>query len=494
MTEKEIYQRQDREFKNIVFNDYFSFLSSSQDKDVFNLYSKEYKIQRYFDGKIEEYIKEILLRDTISLLLINYKWKSININLYGETEKFRDFKVDYRLEKISANNSVATEVGAMKINDFFDKFLDVETYNNLCCFVENEINDYKECISVKSVPVLSNYSYGLFRFKLEDSLNSYLEELKNQNLAQEKIKSLDSEMIISYGYCVLNKNDKKYLGLENNSRKLLFVNNLYEKFINNNLIEVLLSRTDFSKCLLSSEFLYQQHFEDYNFDYTSIVSGYLKSIEQILYDLVMLNLDEKTKGDNFYKIKRIGSRNKVELTTENIEIFDTTLGSLIKFFIDYSHLINLEDEDKGIVLGCLGCYKDECRNGSFHKNIIDKKSKIEFIRNNTFYLYIIILTSFDLKRGKKSIYNKHDMRLEIFFSVLINNLNHIYEFTFNNNLIFKGKLLFKDSLLPVFDDYGFIISIKLVFVGENGEKCVINHLNIPKQIKANDGINEYTIF
>ena len=43
------------------------------------------------------------------------------------------------------------------------------------------------------------------------------------------------------------------------------------------------------------------------------------------------------------------------------------------------------------VTDCLNCYKDECRNDHFHKDVMTDWRRVQLVRDNTLFLYIILL-------------------------------------------------------------------------------------------------------
>ena len=52
---------------------------------------------------------------------------------------------------------------------------------------------------------------------------------------------------------------------------------------------------EFAESFRTSEWLYYSLKDLKHFDYTAVISGYLKSVEQLLYKIVMLNVDNNCK-------------------------------------------------------------------------------------------------------------------------------------------------------------------------------------------------------
>ena len=62
-------------------------------------------------------------------------------------------------------------------------------------------------------------------------------------------------------------------------------------FMGNELYKSLLGNEGFAKCFVTAEYQYNVFRSGNSFDYTSVVCGYLKSIEQLIYKLLKINLD-----------------------------------------------------------------------------------------------------------------------------------------------------------------------------------------------------------
>ena len=118
-------------------------------------------------------------------------------------------------------------------------------------------------------------------------------------------------------------------------------------------------------------------------DNTSIVSGYLKSMEQLLLNLI----DEDCKNNNYRAIYD----DKV-INVENSNKF--MLGDLIDYISESKRFITNKDF-RDEVLSLLYPWKNKSRNGYFHKDILTSKEKIESIRKNTLLITYILIVYFE---------------------------------------------------------------------------------------------------
>ena len=171
-----------------------------------------------------------------------------------------------------------------------------------------------------------------------------------------------------------------------------------------NLCAALVGWKEFARCFITSEYLYSvfKTGECHCFDYTSIVSGYFKSVELLLNTLVTATLDlpesenlwiktkrtTKIKEDekNNYKKRITNNGNVIKLVRfkrSNIEHFSTEMGPLIYFVRDNKEGWVISDNGVGEVFRNLNNYCFGCRNQHFHKDIIDTIEQVEIIRKNT---------------------------------------------------------------------------------------------------------------
>ena len=140
-------------------------------------------------------------------------------------------------------------------------------------------------------------------------------------------------------------------------------------------------------------------------DLTVIGMGFLKSVEQLIYAIIVLH---KNAG---LTIKAKNSKDYIEINTKNIEAesIDTTIGSMANFF-----KINLKNPEQPQVLRedlpysvrkyiieAMFTFKD-IRNGYFHKQNIHDWAVIDTIRSTTYNLIFLLLGSASLRETDKT--------------------------------------------------------------------------------------------
>lgn len=173
-------------------------------------------------------------------------------------------------------------------------------------------------------------------------------------------------------------------------------------------VQVLLGKTDFAKSYLTSEYLYKAIVDNSNFDYTSVVAGYLKTIEQFLYRLLEYHMDidgsEKwikvTKYMAKGKERRLNpkypnDRNKQQILVKrhNLKYMDTSLGPLINYIDENEDCCEISKDGKTILTDLLNDYRKSVRNGYFHKHNLEDIEEVRRIRNNTLYLLCFLIGS-----------------------------------------------------------------------------------------------------
>ena len=178
---------------------------------------------------------------------------------------------DYELSKIAVinflnqyQNSNNENVIVLSLKDFFDKyFLNSEKlYNVYFRIVTDAIEKAKKMIGYKTIFVLSMPHLNEFKSSLLSGINNL---------------DFSTKVYISKN---IVKNVVEYKEVRISYSKQEF-DEILIRFKNN--ISTLTSEENYAKCFITAEHLYQTIKEQNSFDYTSIVCGYLKAIEELLY-------------------------------------------------------------------------------------------------------------------------------------------------------------------------------------------------------------------
>ena len=115
---------------------------------------------------------------------------------------------------------------------------------------------------------------------------------------------------------------------------------IYRNFIERRLFRLVTSDSSFADSFISSEWYYGISTATGVIDQTGIVTGYLKSVEQMLFEIIKLYEGQgrriginHSKQDSFSGTT-YSNGNFINLDEENEEYIDSTLGSLIS--LNYS--------------------------------------------------------------------------------------------------------------------------------------------------------------
>ena len=184
-----------------------------------------------------------------------------------------------------------------------------------------------------------------------------------------------------------------------------------ERCFGDKLFHALLGNEKFARCFMTSEYLYQLFMvgNQHCFDYSTVVSGFFKSIEILLEKLMILRLSSadhdilwiKAKtGKRGYKgnVDGINCRlnpatreKQVAFIERNKRFFSNEMAPLIWFLHDDESNWYVSDNGKDIIHACLLNYSQGCRNEHLHKDIIDDLATMEAVRNNTILCLLYLL-------------------------------------------------------------------------------------------------------
>lgn len=276
---------------------------------------------------------------------------------------------------------------------FFEKFLSTEEYELFLSKVLPAIEAANAEIGFETIPRLSLRYLSNFKAEVDTFLaNTAFERMRFQVLPGSKErKPLASMTFSADDYEILNRN-----------------------FQQNRLYKALLGTEGFAKCFITAEYQFQVFKQGHSFDYTSVVCGYLKAVEQLLYKLLLINLEHpaqdklwiKKNGSNIPKAKYvqdvtvrqnpITKKPQVIFERDYKDYFDITLAPMTWFLHDNVNGWNISDAGRLTVHSFLLNFAADCRNDHFHKDNIDDFCVVSRIRNNALLIIYLLLGGYKL--------------------------------------------------------------------------------------------------
>lgn len=288
-----------------------------------------------------------------------------------------------RLEKINNYETITPDI-------FFSRYFSDEIYGFFLQNAKQVIDEANRIVGIKTIPQLSLRYLNNFKIQILDSLRDYNYSSMRYKLLKN---SVDSLKLIDITF-------------DNDDYQTLRTN-----FIERGLYKSLVGSENFAKSFYTSEYLFIIIKEGQNLDYTSVVSGYLKSIEQLIYKLLMINL-EHPNGENLWIKKNRKYLDEIEhyirdnpqkkkskqiaFVKDLKDYYDTTLISMIWFLNDNQKGWNVSQRGKRNINKLLKNYAKDCRNDNFHKDNIIEYENVVKIRENTIMLLFLILGGYKL--------------------------------------------------------------------------------------------------
>lgn len=259
------------------------------------------------------------------------------------------------------------------LEDFILKVFGTKEYEKFNTAFKNFSTEINETIGYQITEICSSAN----KIKLQKELKEKLYSLNYDIIRKERFESSNNDRDINnYNFNVIK-----------------------QTYLNKKRFEILFGNSDFADSLFTSEWLYQKYQFTDKLDNTFMVAGYLKSIEQLLWGIILQigegrEISKQIKKDKF---------DTTTVSEKNIDLIDKTLGSLQHFITNYDnddfYLNNFGNSKhfvQNYIKSQLKDWRDSYRNGYFHKHNLNDKSKIDSIREETFYLYMLILGSLEL--------------------------------------------------------------------------------------------------
>lgn len=429
-----IYQKYERvlqsDVRNYLINPILEELLNNCGYKVESQLEKLRKHSGYNNDKIERYsicpFQFIFTKN-------NLRYGVRYTNLYDTDDIVKDLIKNFQIDKvIILHFSDEQDFGlnqyreVINISDcsikmFFEKFINENLYHYFLATLEEVIEEMQKLIGFDTIPSINISNITSVKLELREALNNIDFRLLTYNSSKE----FDS----------LGRND---------------LSNICSN-LDKGRAQILIGESDFAQSYITSEYLYQVLVDkfnynklEYKFDYTSVVAGYLKTIEQFLYKLLcyQMNYDRSEKwikrGKKYVKRNykreyprkeevRENPKNKgvyqVLVTRNNLKFMDISLGSLIWYVSDNENCWNLSDHGKELLKSLLLDYKDSVRNGYFHKHNLEDIEEVKRIRENTLYILCFIIGS--LKDFDNSKFGILDFSFNDFYTAISEVPKHI---------------------------------------------------------------------
>ena len=165
------------------------------------------------------------------------------------------------------------------------------------------------------------------------------------------------------------------------------VNIIANNFLKRGLWRAMIGKSNFALSFVTSEWYYKMYILTENLDLTNIIAGYLKSVEQLLFEIIKLYKD---KGITIQTNDGIKKYSEVPE-----DIVKTTLYALENVIIknNTNDILDINSDGKKYLVDVIDDWRDKYRNKYFHKENLQSKEKLEEIRELVYYVYFLVLGS-----------------------------------------------------------------------------------------------------
>lgn len=291
------------------------------------------------------------------------------------------------------------KLNAISITTLFEQYFGVAEYEDFLSAIDQYLKDGREITGYKSIQYFSTMNLA--------TQKAYLEKI----LLDWQYKS--------YEFSIIDRTDKRvqtFLYFSPNLFPITELNTMHKNYISDTLYKAIIGNQEFAESFLTSEWLFHSLKELKHFDYTAVISGYLKSVEQLLYKIVMLNLDNNCKISmssaketlskakknqittykkdfNTWRMIPVDGKDKykyIDLTTTQVQYMDSSIGTFEFFIRNNPHILVYPERSKTIA-DMVSCFRTECRNGFFHTHNLSDWKIVETVRSNAIYLYFVLL-------------------------------------------------------------------------------------------------------
>jgi hypothetical protein len=328
---------------------------------------------------------------------------------------FKPFGINYTLDR----NEFAFRLKNRKAEDYFYvSYVWTQAYSEILDHNHDE-NDCTRGTKRLSIKDFFDIFIGSDEYeRFYENIKEFEEKVRNY-IGLRVVKTLQPSTLYRFKRIVNNSLIKfdyeKHIGDSIEPDQIALIK---KQYIDKKVYTSMINSEDFSESFITAEWLYDTYKNSGKIDYTIVVLGYFKSIEQMLYSYIKLHAGEGyklkrnyLKDDDKYTYEKDGEIKLaafVPINQENIDEdrLNTTLDTMLKgFFFRNEDLVRSRiDRDKTFpyIKSVMDLVKEK-RNGNFHKHNIseeDAEKKVEEARDLTFLTSFLVLGSYVLRNNK----------------------------------------------------------------------------------------------
>ena len=281
----------------------------------------------------------------------------------------------------------------------------------------------------------------------------------------------------------------------------------------------IIGHSEFAKSFITSEYLFRSISSGLGIDYTAVVVGYLKSVEQLMY-LLYVSAFDGSQRMKYWDVCRWSKRNQFDtkLPQFRIDPYDPNqqrkqeefyhdiktgtnaleFGGLALFLRYFEKMWNVSENGKEFIFACLDDYRSSCRNSHFHKDNISfmEYETVKRIRNNTHVLLYYLLGGFKLLDSGVAINTQlgiEDYSFDRLYQTIWRRRRRVFWVKIHRG--YEGIVYYlNQDPIGSYDEAGLLKQAQLSFVSFPGiarEDAVIKELH---ELRDNPGyVKEHTV-
>lgn len=341
-------------------------------------------------------------------------------NMVEKVYIIRTWKGDHPAEWITRENaqyeSHGIAVQAISVADCFIAQFGEAEYQRFETHLANFLDEIYNLVGYRSIKFLSSMNLAAQKLVLEKKLLEYASKRMCYTIVDRKKPEV-----------------QKYLHVDGYSFPASIETAIQSNFAKTGLFRVLLGSAEFAESFVTSEWLFHSLEGTEHYDYTSIISGYLKSVEQLLLQIVKANVGNNCKitlksnkkndaiqaGVTRYTFDKGNFRpiidgrkfaiEYIDLEEAQMEYMDSDLGTFEYFLRNNSHIFFSQLLQQSainkktyctIIADMVSCFRAECRNGYFHTHNLKDWNTVVKIRENALMIYTLLLGGCNLPASK----------------------------------------------------------------------------------------------